>query len=192
MSDIGGIGNLGNDPFASSFRRQAEGLDVVEQQRVAQQQANDRAREALGLSGPGNRSPREQEREEVRERAGPGIRREEVNREGDSPRLRQLSDETAVIDSTAVEQGARNSRQAETQRTVEQDEVQLSQEAQRRLSSENAPPPPGEALAAEPNDPLRIDTPSERQASELGDQIDRGSNETQAGRALGQVLDQFS
>ena len=62
-----------------------------------------------------------------------------------------------------------------------------------RLSKETSPPPrPGDVLEAEPNDPLRIDTPRERQDEQLSDQVDRGLNETQLGRQLGRVLDQFS
>ena len=79
------------------------------------------------------------------------------------------------------------------ERAAAEDQVNLSEEAQRRLSQETSPPPPpGEVLEAEPNDPLRIDTPRERQDEQLSDQVDRGLNETQLGRQLGRVLDQFS
>jgi hypothetical protein len=49
----------------------------------------------------------------------------------------------------------------------------------------------GEAPEPEFENPLTVDTPRERQEANFSDQIDRGNNETQAGRALGQVLDQF-
>jgi hypothetical protein len=44
----------------------------------------------------------------------------------------------------------------------------------------------------EPENPLAVDTPRERQEADFSDQIDLGNNETQAGRTLGQVIDQFS
>ena len=103
MSDIGGIGDFANDPFAASLRRQQADA-ALEQQQQAQEQARQRAQEALGLSESGSRSLRERERNEILERAGPGLRQEEVNREGDSPRLRQLSDETAEIDTARIQQ----------------------------------------------------------------------------------------
>ena len=192
MSDIGGIGSLGNDPFASALQRQ-QGDGALEQQQRAQEQANLRAREALGLSESGSRSLRERDRNEILEEAGPGIRREEASREGDSPRLRQLSDETAEIDSAAIQRSRPGAQQAGRQENTESDQVNLSEEAQRRLSADQAaPPPPGETVRPEPNDPLTVDTPRERQEADLSDQVDRGLGETQANRPLGQVLDQFS
>ena len=82
MSDIGGIGDFANDPFAASLRRQQADA-ALEQQQQAQEQARQRAQEALGLSESGSRNLRERERNEILERAGPGLRQEEVNREGD-------------------------------------------------------------------------------------------------------------
>lgn len=194
MSDIGGIGNLANDPFAASLQRQQQGDGALEQQQRAQEQANARAREAIGLSESGSRSLRERERNDILEDAGPGIRREEANREGDSPRLRQLSDETAEIDTAFIRNEGRVTPNDNRQQAGSSDEVQLSPEAQRRLSAENDPPapPPGETIQAEQNDPLVVDTPRERQETQLSDQINRGNNETQGDRVLGQVLDQFS
>ena len=54
MSDIGGIGNFANDPFAASLQRQ-QGDPALEQQQQAQEQARQRAQEALGLSESGSR-----------------------------------------------------------------------------------------------------------------------------------------
>jgi len=192
VSDIGGIGSFANDPFAASLQRQ-QGDPALEQQQQAQEQARLRAQEALGLSESGSSSLRERERNEILEQAGPGLRREEVNREGDSPRLRQLSDETAEIDTAFIRQERRGPTPEDERRTGTEDQVNLSEEAQRRLSQEApAPPPPGEAIVPEQDDPLTVDTPRERQEADLADQIDRGRNETQAGRQIGQVLDQFS
>ena len=193
MSDIGGIGDFANDPFAASLQRQ-QGDPALEQQQPAQEQARQRAQQALGLSESGSRSLRERERNEILERAGPGLRQEEVNREGDSPRLRQLSDETAEIDTARIQRERRGPIPEDEPRTgVGEDQIRLSEEAQRRLAQETpAPPPPGEAIVPEPDDPLTVDTPRERQEADLSDQIDRSRNETQAGRQIRQVLDQFS
>ena len=193
MSDIRGIGDFANDLFAASLQRQQ--VDpALEKQQQAQEQARQRAQEALGLSESGSQSLRERERNEILERAGPGLRQEEVNREGDSPRLRQLSDETAEIDTARIQQERRGPTPEDELRTgTREDQVRLSEEAQRRLTKETpAPLPPGEAIVPEPDDPLTVDTPRERQEADLSDQIDRGRNETQAGRQIGQVLDQFS
>lgn len=192
MSDIGGIGNFGSDPFVSSLQRQQQGDDLLAQQQRAQEQALLQGRQTNGITGDGNTSLRQQERDDILEYAGSGIRREEAAREGDSPRLRQLSDETSDIDAAVFRQPQQNGAPERVQRERTQDEVNLSEEAQQRLSNETQVPTAGETLQPEPQDPLTVDTPRERQEAELSDQIDRGNNETQAGRALGQVLDQFS
>ncbi|MBC8452064.1 MAG: hypothetical protein H8D70_02460 [Rhodospirillaceae bacterium] len=192
MSDIGGIGNVGGDPFVSSLQRQQEGSDLLAQQQRAQEQAVLQGREIGATTGDGNSSLREQKRDDILENSGSGIRREEAAREGDSPRLRQLSDETAEIDTAFVQPSPQNISTPGVQPNSEPDEVNISEEAQQRLSQETAAPVAGETLRPEPEDPLTVDTPRERQEAELSDQVDRGNNETQAGRALGQVLDQFS
>ena len=113
---------------------------------------------------------------------------------GISPRLRQLSDETAEIDTARIQRERRGPTPEDEPRAgTGEDQIRLSEEAQRRLAQETpASPPPGEAIVPEPDDPLTVDTPRERQEADLSDQIDRGRNETQAGRQIGQVLDQFS
>ena len=192
MSDSGGIGSFANDPFAISLQRQQGNSQHEEQQKV-QEQAILRGEEAPRLSNKVHRSLRERERNEILELAGPGLRQEKVQREGDSPRFRQLSDETAEIDTLHIQRERRGPTLEDDERAAAEDQVNLSEEAQRRLSQETSPPPrPGEVLEAEPNDPLRIDTPRERQDEQLSDQVDRGLNETQLGRQLGRVLDQFS
>lgn len=182
MSDIGGLGNPGNDPFASVAQRQQQSDGLLEQQRAAQERAAERAREAQGLEPRGGRSPAEREGDEIRQDAGPGVRRDALARTDGSPKFRRLSDETAAIDSVA-----------ERPRPPGQDEVRLSREAQQRLAGENDAPPPGEApVQPEPDDPLTIDTAQEQQRIELATPINRGQNESQAARPLGRILDQFS
>ena len=109
--------------------------------------------------------------------------------EKDCPRLRQLSDETVEIDTARIQRERRGPTPEDEPRTgTGEDQIRLSEEAQRRLAQETpAPPPPGEAIVPEPDDPLTVDTPRERQEADLSDQIDRGRNETQAGRQIGQV-----
>ena len=123
---------------------------------------------------------------------GPGIRGEVAAREGDLPRLRQLSDETAEIDTAFARQSPQNIRTLNVQPNRELDAVNISAEAQQHFSQETAAPVAGEAPGPELENPLTVDTPRERQEVNFSDQIDHGNNETQAGRALGQVLDQFS
>lgn len=192
MSDIGGIGNVGGDPFVSSLQRQQDGGDLLAQQQRAQEQAVLQGREIGATAGDGNSSLREQERNDILADSGPGIRREEAALEGDSPRLRQLSDETAEIDTAFARPAPQNISTPGVQPNSEPDEINISEAAQQRLSQEAVAPVAGETLRPEPEDPLTVDTPRERQEAELSDQVDRGNNETQAGRALGQVLDQFS
>ena len=193
MSDIGGIGNVGGDPFVNSLQRQQQGGDLLaQQQQRAQKQETLQGRETGAITGEGNSNLREQKRDEIREESGPGIRREEAAREGDSPRLRQLSDETAEIDAALVRPSPQNIPTPNVQPNRKPDEVNISAEAQQRLSKETAVPVVGETPRLEPENPLTLDTPRERQEADLSDQIDRGNNETQAGRAIGQVLDQFS
>ena len=192
MSDVGGIGNVGGDPFVSSLQRQQQGGDLLAQQQRAQEQAILQGRKTGAIRGDGNSSLREQERDDILEDSGPGIRREEAAREGDSRRLRQLSDETAEIDAAFVRPSPQNISTPNVQPNRAPDEVNISEEAQQRLSQENAAPVAGETPRPEFENPLTVDTPRERQEADLSDQIDRGNNETQAGRVLGQVLDQFS
>jgi hypothetical protein len=192
MSDVGGIGNVGGDPYVSSLQRQQQGGDLSAQQQRAQEQAILQGRETGAITGDGNSSLREQERDDILKDFGPGIRREEAAREGDSPRLRQLSDETAEIDAAFVRPSPQNISTTNVQPNRAPDEVNISEEAQQRLSQETAAPVAGETPRPEFENPLTVDTPRERQEADLSDQIDRGNNETQAGRALGQVLDQFS
>lgn len=192
MSDSGGIGNYADDPFATSLQRQQADPQPEQQQKV-QEKVKLRAQEGpKPLYNDGN-SLRERGRNEILELAGPGLRLEKVQREGDSLRFRQLSDETAEIDTVRLQRERRGPTLEEESRASGEDQVNLSEEAQRRLSQETpTSPPPGEVLEAEPNDPFRIDTPQERQDEQLSDQVDRGLNETQSGRQLGRVLDQFS
>ena len=75
---------------------------------------------------------------------------------------------------------------------AQEHKARMREEAQQRLSQETAVPVAGETPRPEFENPLTVDTPRERQEADLSDQIDRGNNETQAGRALGQVLGQFS
>ncbi|MGB0551775.1 MAG: hypothetical protein ACPGQV_04235 [Alphaproteobacteria bacterium] len=192
MSDIGGIGNVGGIPFVSSMQRQQEGGDLWAQQQRAQEQAILQGHETGAIRGAGNSSLREQERDDILEDSGPGVRREEAAWEGDSPRLRQLSDETAEIDTAFVRPSPQNIPTPNVQPNRTPDEVNISEEAQQRLSEETTAPVAGETPRPEFENPLTVDTPRERQEADLSDQIDRGNNETQAGRALGQVLDQFS
>ena len=192
MSDSGGIGNFANDPVAMSSQRQ-QGDPRPEQQQKVQEKVKLRAQEGPEPTFKNGSSLRERGRNEILELAGPGLRQEKVQREGDSLRFRQLSDETAEIDTVRLQRERRGPTSEEESRAAGEDQVNLSEEAQRRLSQETSPPPrPGEVLEAEPNDPLRIDTPRERQDEQLSDQVDRGLNETQLGRQLGRVLDQFS
>ena len=192
MSDSGGIGKFANDPFATSLQRQQ--FDPrPEQQQKFQEKVKLHAQEGPESTYKDGSSLRERRRNEILELAGPGLRQEKVQREGDSLRFRQLSDETAEIDTVRLQRERRGPTSEEESRAAGEDQVNLSEEAQRRLSQETpASPPPGEVLKAEPNDPLRIDTPQERQNEQLSDQVDRGLNETQSGRQLGRVLDQFS
>ena len=192
MSDIGGIGNVGGDPFVNSLQSQQQGGNLLAQQQLAQEQAILQGRETGAITGDGNSSLREQKRDDILEGSGPGIRREEAAREGDSPRLRQLSDQTAEIDAAFVRSSPQNTPTPNVQPNRAPDEVNISAEAQQRLSQETAVPVVGETPRLEPENTLTVDTPRERQEADLSDQINRGNNETQAGRALGQVLDQFS
>lgn len=191
MSDIGGIGNVGSEPFVSSLQRQQQGSDLPVQQRK-QEQAILQGRETRAITGDGNSSLREQKRNNILEQSGPGMRREEAAREGDSPRLRQLSDETAEIDKAFARPSPQNIPTPKVQSNREPDEVNISGEAQQLFSQETAAPVAGETPGPEPENPLTVDTPRERQEAEFSDPIDRGNNETQAGRALGQILDQLS
>jgi len=190
MSDIGGVGST-NDPFLQQVTGRAQGEDIVDQQRQAQDAISSRAKEALFESGDG-RTVGERERDTIRESAGPGIRREEVARQGDSPRLRRLADETRELDDSTI--GRAREEAERTQGTERQagDEVRLSREAQQRLASEQQAPAPGETVTPQRDDPLSVDTAQERQQADFADQVNRGNNETEAARPLGQLLDQFS
>ena len=192
MSDSGGIGNFANDPFATSLQRQ-QGDPRPEQQLKVQEKGRLRAKEGPEPLHNDGSSLRERGRNEILELAGPGLRQEKVQREGDSLRFRQLSDETAEIDTVRLQRERSGPTLEEESRAAGEDQVNLSEEAQRRLTQESpASLPPGEVLEAESNDPLRIDTPQKRQNEQFSDQVDRGLNETQSGRQLGRVLDQFS
>lgn len=189
MSEIGGIGNTGSNPFLQATQRQ-QGFDAVEQQRQIQDRVSAQAREALLLKIEDPNAAAERARDEIRQEAGPGVRRDALARTDGSPQFRRLSDETAAIEAA----GQQRAEVEQVQRGVapDRDEVRLSSEAQQRLAAESQTPPPGEAIVPETDDPLRIDTAQETQRLELSDPVDRGRNETQAGRALGQILDQFS
>ena len=187
MSDIGGLGSSAIDPFAAAAQRSA-GIDAVEQQRQLQDRVSDRTRDALLLKIEDPDASADRARQEIQQSAGPGERRDAVIRTEGSPQFTRLSDETA----TAERAGRNGSAEAPRQNAPPRDEVSLSPEAQRRLAAENATPPPGESVAPPQDDPLRIDTAQEEQRLELSTPIDRSRNETPAGQALGQLLDQFS
>ncbi len=192
MSDSDGIGNIATDPFATSLQRQQGDPRLFQHQQV-QEQGKLRAEETSERSGKDGRSLRERERNEILELAGPGLRQEKVQREGDSLRFRQLSDETAGIDTARLQREGRGPTLEEEVIAAGEEQVNLSEEAQRRLLQETQlSPPPGEALESEANDPLLIDTAREKQDEQLSNQVNRGLNETQTGRQLGRVLDQFS
>ena len=188
MSDIGGIGNVGGDLLLP----QQPGGDLLVLRQRTQEQAILQGRETRAITGDDNSSLREQKRNKILEQSGPGIRREEAAREGDSPRLRQLSDETAEIDTAFARPLPQNIPTPNVQPNREPDEVNISEEAQQHFSQETAAPVAGETPGPEPENPLTVDTPRERQEASFSDQIDRGNNETQAGRVLGRILDQFS
>lgn len=177
MSDISGVGNFGNDPFLSALQRQQQGDDLLQQQQRALDIAAQRNRETQALSDDLGRTLRQRD----------GV-------EGDLSALGQVAGETADTDSLAASPFQRDNNDASTgARRQEPDRVEISREAQQRLSQdEPSPPPPGESLLPEEDDPLIIDTAQEQQEIELSEPLDRGNNETAAGRELGQVLDQFS
>jgi hypothetical protein len=192
MSDIGGIGNVGGGPSVASLQRQEQGSDPLSQQRQTQEQLILQGRKTGAIIGDGNISLREQRRNDILEQSGPGFRREEAARQGDSPRLRQLSDETAEIDAAFTRPLLQNISTLNIRPVFELDEVNISEEAQKDFSEKTAAPVASETPGSEPENPLAVDTPRERQEADFSDQIDLGNNETQAGRTLGQVIDQFS
>ena len=175
MSDIGGVGNFGNDPFLSALQRQQQGDDLLQQR--ALDIAAQRNRETSVLSDDLGR--------ELRQREG---------LEGELSALGQVAGETAEADSFAASPFQRDNNDLSTGvRRPEPDRVEISREAQQRLSQEEpSPPTTGENVLVEEDDPLLIDTAQEQQEIELSDPLDRGNIETAAGRELGQILDQFS
>jgi len=176
MSDIGGVGNFGNDPFLSALQRQQQGDDLLQQQQRALDAAARRGRETQALSDNLER----------------GLGRRE-GLDGESLLLSQVAGETADIDASVSRPFQQNNEdRTENSQRQESDRVEISREARERLSQETAAPSPGEEVGPERDDPLLIDTAQEIQEVELSEPLDRGNNETAAGRELGQVLDQFS
>ena len=168
MSDIGGVGNFGNDPFLNALQRQQQrALDIAAQRnRGAQALSND-----LGV-----------------------VLRQREGLEGEFSALGQVAGETAEADSFAAIQFQRDNNDITTDvRRPEPDMVEISREAQHQLSQEEpSPPTTGENVLVEEDDPLLIVTAQEKQKIGFSDPLDRANNETVAGRELGQILDRFS
>lgn len=176
MSEISGNGNFGDDPFSGALQRKQQGSDLLKLQQVILEAAARRDREAQTLSGEFERG------------LGNG-----KNLDEQFQLLNQGSSETTDADSLAAQSFQQdNEQRVEIAKRRGVDHVEISREAQGRLSKENAGPSPGEEVGPARNDPLLIDTAQEIQEVELSEPLDRGNNETAAGRKLGQILDQFS
>ena len=66
------------------------------------------------------------------------------------------------------------------------DTVEVTHEAQQRMSQDGpSPPKMAENMLVEGDNPLLIVTAQEKQEIQLSDLLDRGNNETAAGRELG-------
>ena len=122
------------------------------------------------------------------------VLRQREGLEGEFSALGQVAGETAEADSFAASLFQRDNNDILTDvRRPEPDMVEISCEAQQRLSQEEpSPPTTGENVLVEEDDPLLIVTAQEKQKIEFSDPLDRANNETVAGRELGQILDQFS
>ena len=176
MSEIGGVGIFGDDPFLSALQRKQQGGDSLQLQQLALDSAARRDRGGQALSGEFER--------------GLDSRK---NLDDEFRLLSQRASETEDIDEFSAQPFHRtNDERTGISRRRGEDHVEISREAQGRLSQENTVPSPGEEVGPERNDPLLIDTAQEMQEVELSEPLDRGNNETVAGRKLGQILDQFS
>ena len=127
--------------------------------------------EALGLSESGSRNLRTRtERNLGTGGSRPPSRRGQSRRDS---RLRQLSDETAEIDTARIQREGRGPTPKTSLAGTGEDQIRLSEEAQRCLAQETRSAA-RRSDCAEPDDPLTVDTPRERLEADLSDQIDRG------------------
>ena len=105
--------------------------------------------------------------------------------------LGQVAGEPAEADNFAASLFKRDNNDISTGvRWPKSDSVEVTHEAQPRMSQEGpSPPKTAENMLVEGDNPLFIVTAQETQEIELSDLLDRGNNETAAGRELGQILD---
>ena len=174
MTDISGVGNFGNDPILSALQQQGDNL-------IQQQQG------ALNAAARGG-SLTQDLSADIQRGLGSG---EEFERE--TLLSSQLADKSAVAGEPVGQLSHQNNedRRDNSQRQ-ESDVVKISREARERILQDGVTLPPGEKVGPEQDNPLLIDTSKEIEERELTVPLDRGNNETAAGRELGRVLDQFS
>ena len=111
--------------------------------------------------------------------------------EGKLSALGQVAGEPAEADSFAASLFQRDNNDISTgARWPKSDSVEVTHEAQQRMSQEGpSPPKTAENKLVEGDNPLLIVTAQEKQEIKLSGLLDRGNNETAAVRELGQILD---